>query len=130
LAVARILGVETVQPGRILRVEDGLATVEVGPTHLLALAPSSMTQEVYVCIRGEEVVLQRDQEGTSSPRNRLSAVVRSLVAQGPMIRVGMDCGFPLTALVTRPSCEELGLREGAKVIALLKVPAVHLIPRG
>ena len=129
LAAARILGVETVQPGRILQVADGLATVVVGQTQLVALAPSPMTQEVYICIRGEEVVLQRDREGTSSARNRLPAVVRSLVAQGPMMRVDMECGFPLTALVTRPSCEELGLEEEAKVVALLKAPAVHLIPR-
>jgi len=47
-------------------------------------------KNVYVCIRGEEVVLQRDEGGPSSPRNRLQACVRSLTAEGPMIRVSLE----------------------------------------
>jgi molybdate transport system ATP-binding protein len=129
LAVARIVGVETVQPGKIVHVADGLATVAVGPVHLVALAPTMEIHDVHVCIRGEEVVLQRDGMKETSPRNRLEAVVRSLAPEGPMVRVTLDCGFVLTALVTRPACAELGLSEGVKITALLKVPSVHLIPR-
>ena len=54
----------------------------------------------------------------------------SIVPEGPMVRVGLDVGFRLTSLVTRPSCEELQLRLGDKVIAMLKAPAIHLIARG
>jgi molybdopterin-binding protein len=35
----------------------------------------------------------------------------------------------LTALVTRPSVEDLSLTEGATVTASIKAPAVHLIAR-
>jgi molybdate transport system ATP-binding protein len=129
-AVARIVGTETVQPGRVLRVEGGLATVEVGRVELLALALAETCADVLVCIRAEEVILQHDGAAATSPRNRLPARVRSLTVDGPMVRVGLDCGFPLVALVTRPACEQLGLAEGGAVTALLKAPAVHLIPRG
>ena len=47
-----------------------------------------------------------------------------------MVRVGLDCGFRLTSLVTRPACEELHLQIGEEVIAMLKAPAIHLIARG
>jgi molybdopterin-binding protein len=40
----------------------------------------------------------------------------------------LDCGFPLVALVTARSVEELGLREGAPVIAQFKATAPHLLP--
>jgi len=31
-------------------------------------------------------------------------------------------------LLTRPACEELALREGVHLVALVKAPQVHLIP--
>jgi molybdopterin-binding protein len=31
--------------------------------------------------------------------------------------------------VTRPACEELALKTGESVFALIKAPSVHLVPR-
>jgi len=45
-----------------------------------------------------------------------------------MWRIGLDCGFPLSALLTRQACEELALREGDEVVALIKAPNIHLVP--
>jgi molybdate transport system ATP-binding protein len=129
LAVARIVGVETVERARVVEVKEGLATVAVGQARLVAIAPPGCIREAYVCIRAEEVMLQRGPAGASSPRNRLEARVTSIVPEGPMVRIGLECGFALTALVTRPAHEEMGLEIGDTVTALLKVPAIHLIPR-
>src|SRR3989304_7854046 len=65
----------------------------------------------------------------TSARNRLSAVVRRVVNTGPQVRVELDAGFPLVALITKQSLEELGLAEGSPVVASFKATAVHLIPR-
>jgi molybdopterin-binding protein len=46
-----------------------------------------------------------------------------------MVRVGLDCGFPLTALVTSPSFLELGVEEGSNVTAVVKANAIHLIAK-
>jgi molybdate transport system ATP-binding protein len=130
LAVAEITAVETIQPGRILEVREGLATVVVGEACLIALAADLPmdAREVYVCIRAEDVILMRADSVQSSPRNRLTATVLSLTREGPLVRVILDCGFPLTALLTRRACEELTLREGVQLVALVKAPQVHLIP--
>lgn len=128
LSVARIVGVETVSAGQILHVRDGLATVQVGSITLLAVAPVGNTRTVHVCIRGEDVALQKGPPSESSVRNHLPARITSLVPEGPLVRVGLDCGFELTALVTRPACEELRLQVGDQVTANLKAPAIHLIP--
>ena len=128
--VAKIVGVETLQPGRVTSASEGLATVKVRETTLMAFAPAMTTGEVFVCIRGEDVILQRDVSGvTSSVRNRLAAQVVSLRPEGALVRVELDAGFPLFALITRPACVELGLREGESVTALIKAPAIHLVPR-
>jgi len=127
--VARFAGVETLQPGKIVNVLDGLATVNVGSATLTALAPDTTSSDVFICIRGEEVILQRDVAAASSVRNRLAARVLSLRPEGALVRVELDAGFPLFALVTRPACTELELREGTTITALIKAPAIHLVPR-
>ncbi len=129
VAVATVTGVESVVPGRIVDVQEGLARVTAGGVELLALPPDEECREVFVCIRAEDVVLQRGESGATSVRNRLDGQVRSLEPQGAMVRVTLDCGFSLAALVTRLACEELGLKPGQSVTAMLKAPAVHLIPR-
>jgi hypothetical protein len=44
-----------------------------------------------------------------------------------MMRVTLDYGFPLVALVTRQACGALRLQPGDSVVALIEVPSVHLI---
>jgi molybdate transport system ATP-binding protein len=127
--VARIVRVETIQPGRIMNVSDGLATVAVGATQIVAVAPPGVTSDVFVCIRGEDVILQHGRELAISVRNRLAAHVIAVRPDSPLTRVELDAGFPLFALVTRPACEDLDLRPGQPVTALIKAPAVHLISR-
>jgi molybdenum ABC transporter ATP-binding protein len=129
LTVAQIVGMMNVQPGRVVNAKEGLVTVAVADKQLVALAPTSPAEDVYVCIRAEEVALEKGNSTLASPRNRLAGIINSLVPEGPMVRVALDCGFPLHALVTRAACNELDLREGAAVTALVKAPSVHLIAR-
>lgn len=128
-AVARIIGVETVLPGEIVALESGLATVRVGTATLLAVAPPELGKHVHVCIRGEDVTLQRAPHGDVSVRNQLPSVVKWISPEGALARVGLDCGFELTALITRNSCQQLGLTEGESITAAIKAPSIHLLPR-
>jgi molybdate transport system ATP-binding protein len=132
LAAAGILAVETIQPGRIAGSENGLVTVAVGKTMLHAIAeglPPGI-RDVYISIRAEDVILFKDDgRPAGSARNHLSAMVRSITPEGPMIRVELDCGFLLAALVTKQACEEMELKPADRVLALIKAPQVHLILR-
>ncbi len=125
--VARLLGVETVIEGTITGSREGLATVRIGEVEVTAVSERS-AGKVLVCLRGEDVVLHRG-EGRGSARNHLAARVTFVRPEGPLVRIGLNCGFALTALVTRPSVEDLSLAEGAAVVASIKAPAVHLIAR-
>lgn len=131
LSVAGILTVESVLPGRVLKVAEDLVTVAVGITQIMAMEHDlpSGTKDVSVCIRAEDVILIRGEAGRSSPRNHLPGTVRSLHREGPLMRVELDCGFPLVALLTKQACEELALAPGQGVIALVKAPSIHLIAR-
>jgi molybdate transport system ATP-binding protein len=131
LDVAGILTVETIQPGRILKTADGLVTVAVGSTLLAAVESNAPpgTTDVHICIRADDVIVLKGADTPSSPRNHLSATVLSIMREGTLMRVELDCGFPLAALLTKQACEELALKPGDRVVALVKAPNVHVIPR-
>lgn len=126
--VARFLGVETLQPGRIVEVRNGLAKVQVGSAQLTALASPDLAGDVLVSIRGEDVILEREDEVRGSARNRLPSRVLSVQPGNPLLAVQLDAGFPLLACITRPAYEELALRPGSSITAVIKATAVHLIP--
>jgi len=131
LDVAGILTVETIQPGRIIKTVDDLVTVAVANTLLSAVEPNlpSGTTNVHVCIRADDVILLKGGNAPSSPRNHLPAIVHSVNREGTLMRVELDCGFRLAALLTKQACEELAVKSGDRVLALVKAPHVHLIPR-
>ncbi len=130
LAAAETLAVETVQPGRIVQVAEDLLAVTVGRVTLSAtMSDLPPHTDVYVCIRAEDVILAKGDYKPSSARNRLPGRIRSMLRQGPMTRIDVDCGFPLMALLTKQACEELNLANDDAVTALIKASHVHLIQR-
>ena len=131
LAVAGLLTVETVQAGHIVKAENDLVTVSVGSILLTAVKENlpANTNEVYVCIRAEEVILVKGSANPTSARNHVPAIVQSVTREGPLMRVELSCGFNLIALLTKQACEEMGLKPGDHVMALVKAPSIHLIPR-
>jgi molybdate transport system ATP-binding protein len=131
LEVARAVGVETVLNARVVdRHGEGLATIEVGGVRLTAMDPGGVEDAVFACIRAEEVVLERGPVGQVSARNRLFGTVSSVTLEGPLVRIALDCGFPLAAVVTRQACRDLAIKEGERLTAFVKSPSVHLIARG
>jgi len=130
LTVARIVGIETVVHGTITGLENDMTTVTVGKTQIIVLAAGPVGSEVSLCIRGEDVILQEASKRTSGIRNQLPGRIREMLREGPMVRVLVDCGFLLTAVITRRTWEELRLREGGPVTVLVKAAAIHVIPRG
>jgi len=127
--VARVVGVETVVQGAVTDTHEGLATVKVEEVILTAVASSDIRRDVFVCIRAEDVTLEPAMAGATSARNHLAATVASISSIGALAKVTVDCGFPLTALVTRSALADLRLETGSSVRAAIKAGAVHLVPR-
>ena len=72
---------------------------------------------MFVCIRAEDVILETSPRGDVSARNQLTGRVTAIQPEGGVVRVTVDCGFSLSALITRPACEELRLTEGSTITA-------------
>ena len=129
LTVAASVGMETVAPGEIVESSNGLVTVRVGASQIRVAQPSIVARSVFACIRAEDVTLETSPRGDVSARNQLTGRVTAIQPEGGVVRVIVDCGFLLSALITRPACDELSLTESSPVTAVVKATAVHLIPR-
>lgn len=127
--VAQIVGIETVVQGQVTGNENGLATVRVNGTTLKGLGQDLNGSSVYVCIRAEDVLLEQAGSGVTSARNHLAGRVTEISPQGVLVKVTVDCGFPLRALITRGAKEDLGIEMGSPVVAAIKAGAVHLVGR-
>jgi molybdate transport system ATP-binding protein len=126
--VAESVGVENVLRARIVGREGGLLTLETGPAHLDAI-DAGEGGPVVACIRAEDIAIARELSSASSVRNRLPGRVTSVVVEGPLARVVLDCGFPLVAMITAQSAGELQLKPDDAVCALVKTTSVHVAAR-
>ena len=129
-AVAASVGVESVLPGEVIESRDGLVTVRVGTSQILAAQAAGVSQSVFACVRAEDVLLEGSAHGDVSARNRWTGRVIAVQPEAGVVRVTLDCGFSLSALITRPAFDELRLTQGSQVTAVVKATAVHLVPRG
>ncbi len=129
LAVASVVGVETIIPGRRVGRERGIAELDVAGFKLLAADNDLPDDDVYVCIRAENVTLEIGSGTRSSARNHLPGTVVSMTAAGPLVRVSVNVGFKVDALVSRQALEDLDLDLGSAVVVGIKATAIHLVPR-
>ena len=126
--IARFVGIETILDCRVVRREAGMTVLNAGGQAIVVAEPAEPGELVRLCLRPEDVTLSvAPLETASSARNHLYGRVLRVSASGPYVRVIVDCGFPLVALVTQRSVDELGLFDGAVVIAHFKATAAHLL---
>ncbi|MGA2740546.1 MAG: ABC transporter ATP-binding protein [Bryobacteraceae bacterium] len=129
--VAEAVGVETICPAHVVSRSAGLVTLDIAGARLVAVDAAGASADVFACIRAESVTIERNSSSNpTSARNRLAARIVSLVPEGPLARVTLDCGFRLTAIVTRQSEEEMRLHRGEQVTAVVKATSIRIVPRG
>jgi molybdate transport system ATP-binding protein len=127
--VARAVGTENVLPVRLAGRSAGLVRVRAGPLELVAVDPGQLEQEAFACIRAEDIILEEAPGAPTSAQNLLLGTIATRDDEGVLVRVGIDCGARLVALVTRRSADALGLTPGKPIAALVKAPSVRLVPR-
>ncbi len=128
--VASFMGVENIIPGVVSGIKDDVLAIQSSGVTLEASGNLPAGSNVFVCLRPEDITLYSADEEIrpSTARNRLLCRITGMFNQGSLIRIQMDAGIKLIALVTRPSVEELGLKIGRNVYAVFKASAIHLLP--
>jgi tungstate transport system ATP-binding protein len=127
--IARFVGIDAITGGIVTENTGGHALIRVRDTCFEALTDIRKGQRAALYIRPEEVTLTPSDglQAKTSVRNRLHGGITKMLPYGPFVRVSVDCGFLLTALITRRSCTELGLTVGSRVVAGIKATAIHVL---
>ena len=129
--VARFVGVENILRGVVLEQREGIGVVSLDFGQIQVATEAKAGEHVLVCLRPEEIVLARPDASFAheSMRNVLQGRVDQVIPIGAQLRVRMNTGIPLTALITKQSWQELSLAEGQPVQAAFKASAAHVIRR-
>ena len=116
-----------VTPENLFRVElpggGGMQRVPVGGVTLDVVCDRG--GPATLAIPPEEIVLSREPLH-SSARNSLPGRVVRIAEQGAAVRVTLDAGVELVALVTRRSLEEMGITLGTTLFASFKTVAIRV----
>ncbi len=126
-SIARFVGMENILEGIQLSNQDCVADVRVQNHIIQGISTCLSGSRVYVCIRPEDITLTLAPVSTSA-RNVFPGQITNMLLSGVLVRVNLDCGFPLTALITKMSADGLGLTVGKTVFASFKATAIHIIP--
>lgn len=127
--VANFVGTETILEGTVKSVNAGLMEISVAGKIIKAVGDFLPGQNVYCCLRPENIIVSKEMPEKISARNVFEARVQKIIRQGFFYKMMLDCGFPLVAYITIPSCEDLGICEGSVISASFKATAVHVIRR-
>ena len=126
--IAEFVGVENIADGVIVSSSGEIVTLDLKSKLIEAISDCAVGDEVHACIRSEDITLSPS-KGISSARNALPGEITRIITSGALVNVEVDCGFPLVAIVTKKSAEELDLKSGAHVYASFKASAVHVIKK-
>jgi len=126
--VADFVAIENVIDGVVVSSRDSFVNIDINGQTIEAVSDCPEGEGVSACVRAEAVTLASSRL-SSSARNSFVGEITRIVWLEPLVRVEVDCGFPLTALVTKRSAEELALEKGKRVYAAFKATAVHILRR-
>ncbi len=108
--VASFVGVETILPGRVVRVSDGVFVAAVEGGEIQAVGHVRTGEGVLCCIRPEHVTLSTNTPfSESSARNVFAGTIRKITPLGLFNRIHLDCGFELVGLRDAPVPRRAGV---------------------
>jgi tungstate transport system ATP-binding protein len=126
--IAEFVGVENMLGGAIASNTEGIVDIKIDGAVVEAISNLGVGEQVYACVRPEEITLARTKESTSA-RNTFNGEITRIVLFGPLARVELNCGFTLIALITKRSAEEMNLQTGDRIYASFKATGVHVIKK-
>jgi tungstate transport system ATP-binding protein len=129
--VAGFIEVGNIMHGMISSRSDGLVSVDIRDQQIETVSDLAIGTQVALLLKNDDIIISLPSTNAtcSCAHNRFTGRIVKMFPIGSMIKVTIDCGFILVALVTRHSWDELDLKIGQIVIASFKALAVRLIPQ-
>lgn len=126
--VAEFVGVGNMLAGTVTSREEGLVTVNVNGNPVEAVSDHAVGEKVYVIVRPEDITLTLSRD-RSSARNAFEGQITKMTPLGPLVRIELNCGFPVMVTITASSARDLDISVGKRTSASFKATATHIIGR-
>ncbi len=126
-AVARMVGVDNIFDGVVVEREKGLVVIDVNGVQITAASSASPGTPVTLYWRPEDITFYNTDRTKSSARNKFTGRIIEVIAMGPMVRLKVNTGIVLAAVITQRSFEDLGLRLEKETEITFKTSAVHVV---
>ncbi len=127
--VADFVGVGNMLDGFVgERIDESLVTIQVNGNVLQAISDFDEGAKVWALVRTEDVTFSLHKTSTSA-RNMFEGPIKKMTSAGTLVRIEIDCGFPLVGVVTAKTVTEMGLETGSHLFASFKATAIHIIHR-
>lgn len=127
-SVAELVGIENILSGTISGKDGDLVTVDIEGKTLQAISDVSIGDTVDILIKPEDIIFTLSKD-PSSARNVFEGTIARMTSEGSLLRIVVDCGFPLLGILTVNSSNELGLAVGKPIFANFKATAIRILKR-
>lgn len=107
------------------RCDTSLQTIKIAKTVEIMLI-TAKTGNIYVAIDPENIIISNTLVNTSA-RNHFNGTITKIEFTGQNVRLLIDIGAPLYAVITKQSYKDLGLNLGTQVCANFKVNSVKVL---
>jgi molybdate transport system ATP-binding protein/molybdate/tungstate transport system ATP-binding protein len=121
--VANFVSIENLFKG-ISIINNGIANISVNGVNIISTTCKS--GDVAITIRPEDILVSK-KSIESSARNVFKGKIKDIVDNGAIIKIVVDIGIVLVAVITRRSLEDMKLKRGMSVYVTFKAANVHLI---
>lgn len=125
--LARFVGIENIFKGSVIANDEGVLRVKVNGVMFTSFGSHSPGDPVSCYIRGENIVLSKKTDLNLSARNVFTGMVSHVVPFGPVVKVTVDIGIPVIAVILQDSANELEIGVGKPVAVLFKATSVHCV---
>jgi tungstate transport system ATP-binding protein len=129
--IANFVEAGNILHGVVAAQSEGLAIVRVGEVEIQVCTELPIGSRVILLMPYDDVTvaLPSAVAVTTSARNRFPGKVVKLFRMGSQVRVSVNCGIQIIALITRKSAEEMKLEEGMEVVAMIKAVSINVLGR-
>jgi molybdate/tungstate transport system ATP-binding protein len=129
--VAEFVGIENILPATILARQAGGYVVYVGGQRLnvaMGEEPLGAGGEVLLCLPADAIDVRPPSDAAQA--RELPGAIVAMAPAGSLVRLTLDCGFPLTAHLLRRTVAERQLQPHQAVAVDIDPAAIHLIKEG
>ena len=135
LPIAQLTGVENILslPIAFSDKVSGITALQIGSQRIVVpytdeARLQSMSQDVPIAIRAEDILISLEPNLPISARNILKGILREMHRAGDRTLLTIDVeGHPLSVKITHDAREQLQLREGMSCYCVIKANAINLL---